>query len=77
MLADRIKSYEENKDFDPNIFKQEFTQQDFENFKKAVESWNFDIKGKTAGDVIEEIEKKYDVWSRRKLEIQWFMKYKK
>lgn len=74
---DPLEFDEENKDFDPNIFKQEFTQQDFENFKKAVESWNFDIKGKTAGDVIEEIEKKYDVWSRRKLEIQWFMKYKK
>ena len=74
---DPLEFDEENKDFDPNIFKQEFTQQDFENFKKAVESWNFDIKGKTVGDVIEEIEKKYDVWSRRKLEIQWFMKYKK
>ena len=74
---DPLEFDEENKDFDPNIFKQEFTQQDFENFKKAVESWNFDIKGKTVGDVIKEIEKKYDVWSRRKLEIQWFMKYKK
>jgi hypothetical protein len=29
---------EENKDFDPNIFKDEFTEKDFENFKKAVES---------------------------------------
>jgi hypothetical protein len=27
--------------------------------------------------VIEEIEKKYDVSSRRKLEIQWFMKCQK
>lgn len=68
---------EENKDFDPNIFKDEFTEKDFENFKKAVESWSFSIEWKTAGDVIEEISKKYDVWPRRKLEIQWFMKYKK
>jgi hypothetical protein len=28
---------EENKDFDPNIFKDEFTEKDFTNFKKAVE----------------------------------------
>ena len=35
---DPLEFDEENKDFDPSIFKQEFTQQDFENFKKAVES---------------------------------------
>lgn len=68
---------EENKDFDPWIFKDEFTEKDFENFKKAVQEWKFDIKDKTAGDVIEEIEKKYDVWARRKLEIQGFMKFQK
>ena len=66
-----------NDEFDPEIFKQEFTDKDFENFKKAVETWAFDVKDKTAGDVIEEISKKYDVWSRRKLEIQGFMKCKK
>lgn len=68
---------EKNEWFDPNIFKQEFTQNDFENFKKAVESWSFDIKWKSASDVIEEISKKYDVWSKWKLEIQWFIKCKK
>ena len=66
-----------NEEFDPNIFKQEFTQQDFENFKKAVQEWKFDIKDKTAGDVIEQISEKYEVGSRRKLEIQGFMKCQK
>ncbi len=68
---------EENKDFDPNIFKDEFTEKDFTNFKKAVEEWRFDIKDKKASDVIEEISKKYDISSKWKLEIQWFMKLKK
>ena len=66
-----------NDEFDPNIFKQEFTDKDFENFKKAVETWSFDIKNKTASEVIDEISKKYDVWSKWKLEIQWFIKCKK
>ena len=74
---DPLEFDEENKDFDPWIFKDEFTQKDFENFKKAVEEWKFDIKGKTANDVIEQISEKYDVWSKRKLEIQWFMKCQK
>lgn len=74
---DPLEFDEENKDFDPWIFKDEFTQKDFDNFKKAVEEWKFDIKDKKASDVIEEIEKKYDVSSRRKLEIQWFMKCQK
>jgi len=74
---DPLEFDEENSEFDPWIFKEEFTQKDFDNFKKAVEEWKFDIKDKKASDVIEEIEKKYDVWSRRKLEIQGFMKYQK
>ena len=66
-----------NEEFDASIFKQEFTQQDFENFKKAAQEWKFDIKDKTASDVIEQISEKYDVGSRRKLEIQGFMKCQK
>ena len=74
---DPLEFDEENKDFDPWIFKQEFTDKDFENFKKAVETWSFDIKNKTASEIIEKISEKYDVWSKWKLEIQWFIKLKK
>ena len=75
-ILQRLNAYQNN-EFDPNIFKPEFTQNDFENFKKSVQEWKFDIKDKTAGDVIEKISEKYDIWARRKLEIQGFMKYQK
>lgn len=74
---DPLEFDEENSEFDPNIFKSEFTQNDFENFKKAVESGSFDIKWKTANEVIDKISEKYDVWSKWKLEIQWFIKCQK
>ena len=54
------------------MFKNDFTDEDFQRFKDAVKTWNFvftDVK-----DAISKIEEKRFVNEKRKLEITWFIK---